>query len=610
MKVSTEARLRQILSSSPAIIYTCRADDDYSATFVSDNFSQRFGYGAHEFLNQPNFWRNNIHPEDRDRVFADYGRLFENGYHVHEYRFRKKDGCYVWVHDELQLICGDDGKPLEIVGSWLDITQRKETEEALEKSQTLFEEFFHLNPIASIVSAPDGTIYMVNPAFLRASGLANEEVVGKSSQELGFWKHPQDRERMLKAIREKGYINKLETQFYGKDGKLKTCLLSSRAIKYGDEVRILNVLVDVTEQKNAEDTLRKSEQLFRIFFETNPIATIISSAEGRIHRVNPEFQRTTGFSSEEVVGRTVQEMNFWRNPEDRNRMVAAVNEYGYLDHFESNFFGKNDTPMTCLISSRAINHEGETRILSTVFDITEQRKAEESVKKLEQAKRDFISIAAHELRTPLIAIIGYCELLENSEAIALPEETKQDYLEIIQTNAEVLNCLVDDLLDMGRIQVGRPLGISKTDTELVPLVEKVVSSAKLKSTHHEIVIEKDDSVPVTINADAGRITQVLHNLLSNALKFSPEGGVVKVGMNCSESYVKLSVTDPGIGMQPHEVEKIFEQHYRADPESSKTKGLGLGLSIVKQIVEDHSGTINVESLPGEGTTVTVHLPIK
>jgi PAS domain S-box-containing protein len=610
MKVSTEVRLRQILSSSPAIIYTCRAGGDYSATFVSDNFSHRFGYASHEFLNQPNFWRNNIHPDDQERVFADYGRLFENGYHVHEYRFRKKNGDYVWVHDELQLICNDDGKPEEIVGSWLDITESQETKAALQKSETLFQEFFHLNPIASIVSDPSGVIHMVNPAFSRASGLSNEDVAGKTSLELGFWRYEKDRERMVKAIKEKGYINNLETQFYGKDGKLMTCLLSSRAINYGDEVRILNVLIDVTEQKNVQESLRKSEQLFRTFFETNPIATIISSADGRIHRVNAEFERTTGFSSVEVVGKTAQEMNFWRDLEDRNKMVAAVEESGYLDNFESNFFGKNDTPMTCLISSRAITHEGETRILSTVFDITEQRKAEESIKKLEKAKRDFISMAAHELRTPLIAIVGYCELLENSDKIALPDKTKQDYLEIIQTNAEVLNCLVNDLLDMGRIQVGRPLGISKRDTELAPLVEKVVSSARLKSALHEIVVEKDAEFPKSIFADSGRVTQVLHNLLSNAIKFSPEGGVVTVAMSGSAGYANISVVDQGVGMEQHEVEKVFQQHYRADPESSKTRGLGLGLSIVKQIVEDHSGTIEVISSPGKGTTVSVQLPVK
>ena len=142
MQNPTDQKLEHILSFSPAIIYTCRAKGDFGATFVSENMTPRFGYSTQECLDNPNFWRENIHPDGSERVFENYGSLYEKGHHTHEYRFRKNDGSYVWVLDEVHLIRDPEGNPVEIVGSWLDITERKEAETALQKSEALFRAFF------------------------------------------------------------------------------------------------------------------------------------------------------------------------------------------------------------------------------------------------------------------------------------------------------------------------------------------------------------------------------------------------------------------------------------------------------------------------------------
>ncbi len=457
-----------------------------TATFVSDNITAQFGYSVQECLENPGFWSENVHPDDRDRIFAGQEKIFSRGHHVQEYRFRKKDGSYLWIHDEIKLVKDDAGNPLEIVGSWLDISDRKQAESAWKKSEVLFKAFFQGNPIPTIISATDGTVLMVNPAFT----------------------------------------------------------------------------------------------------------------------INP------GFTPEEVVGKNVKDLGFWRIPEDRERMVAAIKEHGYVDNLESKFYGKGNRPMTCLISSRAIEFEGELRILSIVIDVTEQRKAEKAIKQLDKAKRDFISTVAHELRTPLIAIIGYCELLENVEQMPLSEDQKQEYLGVIQSNAEVLNGLVDDLLDIGRIQIGRSLGISRKENNLLELIDKVVASAKLKSGRHEIVVERGLGVPQIVWLDAGRIAQVLHNLLSNAIKYSPCGGIIKIRLEGQKDRVSIAVVDPGIGMTEEQVAKVFNRFYRADKQSTETLGLGLGMSIVKQIITDHGGDVVVQSKPGQGTTVTFRLPVR
>ena len=479
-------RLEYLLSCSPAIVYAGRFNEPFSLTFISENFSTRFGHSTKECLDNQDFWRENIHPDDRDCVFADYASLLEDGHHVHEYRFRKKGGDYLWVHDEIHLIRDSQDRPIEIVGSWLDITDRKTAETALQKSEALFRDFFQANPIPTIISDPSGVIHMVNPAFT----------------------------------------------------------------------------------------------------------------------VSP------GFAPEEVVGRTAQELGFWRVPADRERMVAAIKACGFIDNLESLFYGKGNRPMTCLISSRAVELGGELRILSTVLDITEQRKAEEALRKLDQAKSDFISIAAHELRTPLIAIVGYSELLENLGKNAQAAEQAESYLSIIQSNAEILNRLVDDLLDVGRIQIGRTLGVVLKKNQLSAIIQKVTESLQLKNQRHNILVDHCNALPEALLIDGARITQVLNNLLSNAIKYSPQGGTIKIQTMTDADKVAVSIIDQGMGMTPQQIENIFDRFYRAVDTSYAVSGLGLGMGIVKQIVTDHGGEISVSSNLGEGTTVTFTLPIK
>lgn len=605
----SEQKMREILSSSAIVIYSCRVDGDYDLSFVSDNVLSLFGYSVEECLEKKQFWQNIVHPEDYDHAFHNSESLFLTGYLSLEYRFLNKDGRYTWVQDEMRLLRDDSGVPVEIVGSWFDISKRKKAEIALKNSEGHFRALFESNPSPTIISDPAGVIYNVNPSFTATTGYAREEVVGRTSYEMGFWRDIEDRERMVSAIKEHGFIDSLEGTFYGKNNKIMRCIISSRAVEYDDEIRMISTVTDVTEERAFEEKLRRSDRLFRTLFEISPMGTIVTSTDGLIHLANPAFLNASGYTSDELLGQTVQELGFWKREEDRHEMLSAIRDKGYIDNLEACFYAKNNKALTCLVSSRVIELDGEIKILNVVVDITTQRAAEESMRQLEKAKSDFISTVAHELRTPLIAIVGYCELLENVAGMSLEESTKKEYLDIILSNAEVLNSLVDDLLDMGRIQIGRSLGITKQEVELRPLVDKIVATAKFRSPRHEVVVEECEGVPKSLWIDAGRITQVLHNLLSNAITYSPDGGVVKIMMRGEGEHVLLSVIDTGIGMSPEQAERIFDQFYRVDTESTKSLGLGLGLSIAKQIVSDHGGEFFVESSPGQGTTMTLKLPL-
>jgi PAS domain S-box-containing protein len=134
-EAAAQRRLMRMLTASPAVVYSFRARDDFGPTFVSDNLESVFGYRPGDYLDDPSFWRDRVHPDDLARVEAEIARFFENGIHAVEYRFRKEDGSYCWVNDEQRLIRDEDGKPLEVVGSWSDITARKQLGETLVAAQ-------------------------------------------------------------------------------------------------------------------------------------------------------------------------------------------------------------------------------------------------------------------------------------------------------------------------------------------------------------------------------------------------------------------------------------------------------------------------------------------
>jgi signal transduction histidine kinase len=248
-------------------------------------------------------------------------------------------------------------------------------------------------------------------------------------------------------------------------------------------------------------------------------------------------------------------------------------------------------------------------ILSVGQEITERKKAEAARRLFDRAKDDFISTAAHELRTPLTSMIGYADLLrEDLEQGHFTAEEKSEFARIICTKGEVLARIIDDLLDISRIQGGVSLPLHCQPEDLAALIRETVSQFELLQPQHHFVFNSAGEIPATIVCDRDRMTQVLENLLSNAAKYSPPGSTITIVLAVEGEKVRVTVSDQGIGMTPEQLERVFEKFYRADTSDTAVGGLGLGMNIVRQIVESHGGTIEVESAPGKGTRVSFTLP--
>ena len=242
----------------------------------------------------------------------------------------------------------------------------------------------------------------------------------------------------------------------------------------------------------------------------------------------------------------------------------------------------------------------------TYVQLHSQAEAErEKSREVNQLKSEIISVASHELRTPLAVITGYSELLQTDDQFT--EKNKKEFAAHIIRKAEMMERLIDDLLDLSNIEQGRALNINPERNDLGALATMIVEDYRIKHPKRLFAL-KLPAEPLEMLFDKVRIEQVFDNLLSNAVKFSPDSAPIEVVGEFHEHLFECRIIDRGIGLSPEQLRHVFDKFYRVDASNTSAGGLGLGMSIVKQIITSHGGDIRLDSKPGEGTTVTFTLP--
>ena len=237
--------------------------------------------------------------------------------------------------------------------------------------------------------------------------------------------------------------------------------------------------------------------------------------------------------------------------------------------------------------------------ITSLHDVTEQRQ-------VERMKSEFVSTAAHELRTPLATILGYADLLLNCPELA--QGRLDEFLSLIQNRAEHLAHIVNDLLDISRIEAGEGLKLVFQPCHLDLICREVLLGLETGPIRHPVELDFPPG-GVTLQGDRFALSQVAENLLSNAIKYSPAGGPIRIAARIEDGHCELSVADRGIGMTAEQLAHLFEKFYRANTADTAVPGTGLGMTIVKHLVEAHHGQVTVESQPGAGTTVRIRLPL-
>ncbi len=475
-------------------------------------------------------------------------------------------------------------------------------EHALEVSEATLRSAFRASPDSIIItSLPAGRLIDFNDGFLRLTGYRREEALGRTSRELALWAREEDRDRMLDQLRATGRVREFETEIRLKSGELRSCLMSAEVIMAHRQECLVSVLRDVSEQRRAQEELRVSEEKFAKAFRASPDAILVTSiADGTIVDFNESFSRITGWSRDEVIGRTAHDIDLWVEPEKRELLMADLRRRGRVRERPYDFRMKSGEVRNFLLWIEVIEIAGEPHILTVAQDVTERQRVEAEraamVRELEAKAGElerFTYTVSHDLKSPLVTIRGFLGLLEQAAERGDREQMRKD-IERIKGATDTMYRLLEELLELSRagILVHTAEGVALGD-----LAYEAIDQLAGAIAEHGVEVEIEPGLPVVIG-DRTRLLEVMQNLLENAIKFTagePEPRI-EVGARRDDGERVFFVRDNGIGIQARYQDRVFGLFQRLDP---RIEGTGVGLALVKRIVEGHDGRIWVES-EGEG----------
>ncbi|HEX8130664.1 MAG TPA: ATP-binding protein [Pyrinomonadaceae bacterium] len=369
--------------------------------------------------------------------------------------------------------------------------------------------------------------------------------------------------------------------------------------------------------------VRASEIRYRRLFEAARDGILmLNAATLKITDVNPFMTELLGYSSDEFLGKELWEIGLFSDKEASRAAFRELQKTGYLRYEDLPLQTLHGESREVEFISNVYEEDGHQVIQCNIRDISERKRSQaECTRLLESAmaaqaeadtangiKDEFLAILSHELRTPLTSILGWSHMLAAGN---LDDAATKRALETILRSARAQRQLIDDLLDISRIITGK-LRLDVCPVELAPMIEAVVDgvrpAADARSIHLRTALDSHTS---PISGDPDRLRQIIWNLLTNAIKFTPEGGRIEVGLEHTNSHVEVNINDTGQGIAPEFLPHIFERFSQSDSSSTRRHGgLGLGLSIVRQLVELHGGTVTAQSPGvGEGTTFKVIFPL-
>jgi PAS domain S-box-containing protein len=473
---------------------------------------------------------------------------------------------------------------------------------------------FELSPtFLCVTSLADGRVLEVNDAFCRVTRYTREEMIGRTVLELGLWVDPAQREQGLVALRAGNAVRNVEARLRTKDGDVRVIIIAADIVTIDGAPCILNAMMDITDRTRAEAELRASEQRFARLFHGNPLPMAITRLDDdRYLDVNQAASRFSGYAREEMIGRTRVELGLWAVPAQREEVARRLRADGQARDVEVTFRVRSGELRQLVVNAETISYRGEPAVFSVSLDITERKQVEEQgearraeAEALTQAKDEFLAMLGHELRNPLGTITNAVAVLER----VTPDESARRAVDIVRRQTAHLTRLVDDLLDVARVSSGKvDLRLGRQD--LGELARRSVDGLAHagRTREHEVTV---DGAGVPVNADPARIEQVIANLVDNALKYTPAGGRIGVSVERVGDRAVLRVRDTGKGFAPDLLPRAFDVFVQGPQAIDRARGgLGLGLTLVKRLVELHGGTVTAASAgPGLGSEFTVTLPL-
>ncbi len=530
--------------------------------------------------------------------------------------------------------------------------QRKRAENAATEASAKVQALFEACPLAIMSLDLKGAIRLWNRGAEQMFGWRAEEVLGKALP-------------TIPPGEEKEYERLLQAQFNGishagvevhrqrRDGSLARLSLWTVPLRdpQGSITGNVAILAETADARSAEQRYSallareeearsqfRAERRFRQLLEAAPDAILEIDAAGHIVLVNAGAERLSGYSRDELLGQSLEIMvpselrtqHIHHRGSYRENPSTRPMGSGLVLHVQR----KDGTLVPVEISLSPVHYDADTHVTAIIRDISERKQAEAQIREIQERftgeltatnqelalrnqeieranrlKTEFVASMSHELRTPLHTIIGFAELMAEELEGPLNDKQKRFIGHIYKDSLHLLE-LINDVLDISRIEAGR-LELRRSTFDLTAAVDEVLATIRPQAMAKSLHLAESAAPGVQLRADRVRFKEILYNLLSNALKFTPEGGRISVDTEIADGFARITVTDSGIGIPPEELNSIFDKFYQVGSTTRGVKeGTGLGLAITKQLVEAHGGKIWVRSDTGQGSSFHFSMPLE
>lgn len=563
------------------------------------------GYSENELMQ--NTFIHLVHPEDIEPTVEAMSDL-QKGKTVAGFvnRYKTKTGEYRFIEW--------NAYPMNnlVYAAARDITQKMESEHLLNQTRINYETFFNTIDDFLWVLDNHGNILHTNQTVTNRLGYPPNELLNQSV----LLVHPEERrEEAARIVGEMlaGTAAFCPIPVITHSGKLLPVETRVKSGFWNGQPVIFGVSKDIS-------AIQLSEQKFSSAFQVNSALMAISEySTGVFIDVNHSFLEILGFNRSEIIGKTNTECDLLQNPENLAEMIQRLEKGNEIKKEEILMKTKGGEQKTGLLSADFI-YIGDMKCLLTVtVDITERKKAEEDLHKARkeadkanQAKSEFLSRMSHELRTPLNSILGFAQLLELAD---IPLTHKKEIRHIMKSGWHLLD-LINEVLDISRIEAGK-MSLSIEPVKLDLIISEMIDFVKTQAAGRFITVNLQDSPYNSLNvlSDRQRLKQVLLNLINNGIKYNKEGGFVKIKVQPGKRpssqlpILRISIEDSGYGISENAIGKLFQPFERVGAEKSSVEGTGLGLTVVKKIIENMNGEVGVESKYGKGSTFWFELPM-
>jgi len=650
-----ETMYRALVEQTTVVTYRDVADMEASPLYISPQIKNLTGYTAAEWMSKPDFWKTLIHPDDIDGVQADLERYVTTGARtISEYRLKTKDNRWVWVRDEAIVIKDDNGEPQYVHGVYIDITVQKtaelkvkqrglilnavaETTQLLLKSRNWQDSINKtLKILGEATSASHAYIFINHPGkdsvtlssqkyewaapgikpeldnpiyqntrLVKIPGIedwyanlsAGKPFYGTGKQYPRYWKKALENRGIKTLLDMPIIVNGKWWGIIGFDDFINEMPWSQAEIDA--LVAAAGSLGTAIERQQFDEGLRASEEKFNLAFRHTHVAMAITKISDHILLdVNNAFCKVTGYSQQEAIGmRAGRDLNIWLHSEDRNTIINLLEQQGYVEEYKAQFRRKNGDIGTGLLSALNITISGEACQLYSFVDISNIDQLLNELESKNEELQTFTYTVSHDLKAPLVTLSGFIGFLEQDARNGDTEKMNKDILRINEAISK-MERLLTELLELSRI--GRIMN-PPMDVPFGEIVDEALALVQGRLQAEQVQVDVEADLP-SVYGDRARLVEVVQNLVDNAAKFTKGQDTprIEIGQINKDDKHIFFVRDNGIGIEPQQHERVFGLFNKLDANSD---GTGIGLALVKRIIEVHGGKIWVESEGlGEGST--------